>query len=337
MVFRGQWQSQYVQYNCDDVVEYQGQYFKIREPHKSQSDWPPTATPALWEGVDGSQFQGCQAQDHPPVYHSQDQPRPAPNVNGFAPKQGGSYTMPNGQDVHHEETKKPWYDVGDDKKKEILMGGGLALGLGLLGGGLYMAHEKHEKKEGKGREAQAWELQNWVLKAQQHTDNFFRNGPDGPVTWILSDAFASHEDLLSSAIRAGEEDGQPWFIARAPYSNSLQVGKARLQRGSEYAFIGYGNDSIQVKRFEVLIGAPNRIKWVEAHKNLNASSLEYEPVVGGHDSDGSKIYVARVSYKGAVHPGKCSASLKGGYFCYGDHEKSEDNYEVLCIAKGPNY
>jgi hypothetical protein len=42
-------------------------------------------------------------------------------VNGFAPKPGGGYTTPNGQEVPHDDTKKPWYDIRGDTKKELLV------------------------------------------------------------------------------------------------------------------------------------------------------------------------------------------------------------------------
>ena len=41
--------------------------------------------------------------------------------NGFAPKPEGGYTTANGQEVPHEETKKPWYDIRGDKKAELVV------------------------------------------------------------------------------------------------------------------------------------------------------------------------------------------------------------------------
>ncbi|KAH8801742.1 hypothetical protein F5884DRAFT_889833 [Xylogone sp. PMI_703] len=340
MSFRGPWQSQYVQYNLGDVVEYQGQYFyPIGQIHHgnnpidsfNSADWPPNATPALWQETDRSQYQGAQPQDQP-VHQAPPPPsQTIPNGDGFSVNHdNGGYKLPNGEEVPHEETKTHWYDVGDDKKKQILMGGGLALGLGLLGGGLYMAHEKHEKNDEKEREAQAWELQNWVLEAHKHTEQFFRDGPRGPTTWILNDAFEKNPHLLKNAIEGGEEDGKLWYICRAPYHGSLQVGKCRFEPDNVYGYIGYSHDSITVRKFEVLIGDREKVEWVKAENHFNRSNLRHEPVYGGHDADKSELFIARTEYKGARHPGKCSENLKGGWFTYGDGEKSKDEYDVLC-------
>ncbi|RQM04652.1 hypothetical protein DH86_00003762, partial [Scytalidium sp. 3C] len=278
MGFRGQWQPQFVQYNAGDVVEYQGHYYEIIQAHASQAGWEPPKTPALWKGVDGP---GGGAANPPPGNQWQ----------GIPGAEGGP----------HEE--KHWYDMDDHKKNELLLGGGLALGLGLLGGGMYYAHEKHEKE--KDREALAFELQNWVLAAHKHTEEFFQNGPQGPVTWILNDAFPSNPHLLDNAIRGGDEKGKPLYICRAPY---------------------------HVKKYEVLIGDQRAIHWERVRGQFNPSSLQSEPVVGGHDTDNTRFYIARVVYKDAQYPAQCSERSRGATFCYDDDEKSSDDYEVLCYS-----
>lgn len=330
MVFRGVWQPQYVQYNLGDVVEFEGQHYEIIQPHHSQADWPPTATPALWKHVDGSQHQGQEPENHPPVYQPQE---PKPNYNGFAPKPEGGYTTANGQEVPHEETKKPWYDIRGDKKAELVAAGGLAVGLGLLGGGLYY-HEKHGKESKEEREAQAWELQNWVLNAKNNSDAFIREGPKGPVTWILNDTISEHPDLMRNLVHAGEEKGEPWYIARSPYHGSLQLGKCQFQPGNpSYGYIGYDGEAIKIKKFEVLISAPNSTIWVRSRGQFNPNEVQASPIKGGHESDGSVLFIAHIRYKDAVHPGKCGEKVKGGSFCYGDKEKSEEEYEVLCYKQ----
>jgi predicted porin len=42
-----------------------------------------------------------------------------------------------------QEAQKNWYDLDDDKKKALAVGGGLTAGLALLGGAYY-AHQKHK-------------------------------------------------------------------------------------------------------------------------------------------------------------------------------------------------
>jgi len=47
MAYRGPWEAK-VEYYDGDVVQYDGHYYEIIQPHKSQDDWPPTIV-ALWK------------------------------------------------------------------------------------------------------------------------------------------------------------------------------------------------------------------------------------------------------------------------------------------------
>jgi len=193
---------------------------------------------------------------------------------------------------------------------------------------------KSKKDSKEDRDAQAWELQNWVLNAKKNSDEFIRQGPKGPVTWILSDTFSEHPELRKNLVQAGEENGQPWFIARAPYHGSLQIGKCQFQPGGACSgFIGYGGEAVDVKKCEVLISAPNATIWVRSHGKFNPNEIQASPIKAGHENDGTVLFVAHVRYKDAVHPGKCGEKLKGGCFCYGNKEKTEEEYEVLCYKQ----
>ena len=102
------------------------------------------------------------------------------------------------------------------------IGGGLAFGLAALAGGGYYAHEKHKENE-EGEKAQAWDIQNWIVAARERTKEFLNTGPRGPVTWVFSEFFTDDPQLRNDLYQAGEENGQPLFICRAPH-------KVRLSR-----------------------------------------------------------------------------------------------------------
>lgn len=55
----------------------------------------------------------------------------------------------------------------------------------------------------------------------------------------------------------------------------------------------------------------NGLRWEPAHGKLNVSSLRYRPVEGGHEDDGSPLYIAQALYKSVVYPGKASEKLDG--------------------------
>jgi hypothetical protein len=66
-----------------------------------------------------------------------------------------------------------------------------------------------------------------------------------------------------------------------------------------------------VEDYEVLVGDINRLRWVPLSGKFHLSNLGYRPVEGGHESDGTRIYVAKAPHKGAVHPGKVGDGWDG--------------------------
>ena len=82
--FRGKWDPDYVQYDLDDVVEYDDHRFQIIQPHRSQADWPPSQTPALWRDIG---IVDAQPACPPPDVDSGYQPSYAPPQSSDQPPQ----------------------------------------------------------------------------------------------------------------------------------------------------------------------------------------------------------------------------------------------------------
>jgi len=320
-----QWQPE-TQYNLGDIVEYEAIQYKIVQPHQSQADWTPPATPALWSRLPqgyGGQQQPQQPQQPvggPPSY---DAPSGPPSQEG----EGKSWDQHSTQkvDIPHEDRKKNWWDLDEHKKKDLEVGGGLAAGLALLGAGYY-AYE-HHKKSDEEKKAQVWALQNWLHDAQARTEDYHQNGLRAPVAWILTHG----QNIPESAIQGGEEHGKPLYIARAFQDGGLMIGKASpsLKKG---AAIGYKHEEIDLDTYEILVGDSRGTRWIEASGHFNADSFGYNPVEGGRESNGSAIYIAQAPYHGGVHPGKASAALDGAYIPYDGKEKQIKEYRVLCLA-----
>ncbi|EDR04032.1 carbohydrate-binding module family 12 protein [Laccaria bicolor S238N-H82] len=130
------------QYNYDDVVEYEGSRYKIIQPHRSQSDWTPPATPALWGRLsDGDNC--CQQKSEC------QQPQQYQQSSG-----GDQYSNNQG------EEKKGW--LQDEKhKKELEIGAGVAAGAAALAGGAYaykhhQGHEGGAPEESRGEKVKDW-------------------------------------------------------------------------------------------------------------------------------------------------------------------------------------
>ncbi|KAF8518752.1 carbohydrate-binding module family 12 protein [Gautieria morchelliformis] len=309
------------QYDLGTVVEYQGHRYKIIQPHRSQADWTPPATPALWGKLpEAAGLEACT-----PEYEQRQKPVEHHSGSFDGEEQPWHEQQSQKVEIHHEEQQKHWYDLDDKRKKQLEIGGGLAAGLAVLGAGYYAFH-KHEKSE-EQKKAEVWGLQRWIHDAQARAAEFHQHGPKGPVTWLL----VNGRNIPPSAILGGEEDGQPIFIARAFLEGGIHVGKAGRQF-EQGAVIGYKHKEIQLSTYEVLIGDARGIRWVDTQGHLRPRALGCRLVEGGQNETGSPMYIAQVDHKYGVCPGKASEDLDGASIPYGGGEVHEKAYRVLTYA-----
>ncbi|KAA1475143.1 carbohydrate-binding module family 12 protein [Dentipellis sp. KUC8613] len=309
------------QYNYGSIVEYEGHKYKIIQPHFSEADWTPPATPALWGRLSDEDD------------HATYQPQPPPAQQQSSYQYGGGQECEStplhpdqSAEIHHEEREKHWYDLEEDRKKKLEIGGGLLAGAALIGAGYYAFHEHGKSEENK--KALTWQLQNWLRDAQDRTNRFKRDGPQGPTTWVLNEG----KSIPPGALVGGHENGQPLYIARAFHEGGIQVGKASSRFGKG-AVIGFKHKEIEVGTYEILLGDPRAVRWIDAHGKFRPGNLQgLRPVEGGREDDGSLLFIAQAEHHGGLHPGKCSERLDGAYITYGGDEKEEKRYRVLCYA-----
>jgi len=309
-----QWEPQ-VQYNIGAVVEYGGHKYRIIQPHQSLSNWTPPDTPALWSRLPE---EGCwepHPECQPPDFH-----------DGKGPSHSEQERVH--QEVPNEEQKKGWHGLDEHRKKELEMGGGLAVGLALLGGG-YLAYKGHQKSE-EEKKAQIWSLQGWLRDAQARTDEFYQQGGRGNLAWILNKG----RHIPENAIVGGHEHGKNLYICRAFHEGGLQVGKASSVF-NEGGVIGYKHHEIPFGTYEILVGKPDAVRWVESSGTINVESLKsrgYEPIEGGHEDNGTPLYVVQAPYNNGVHPGKASTGLPSAFIPYDGSEKAVKEYRVAVKA-----
>jgi hypothetical protein len=231
------------------------------------------------------------------------------------------------EDVPHEEQKKNWYDLDDHRKKELEVGGGLALGLALVGGG-YLAYKGHKKSE-EEKKAQVWSLQGWVRDAQARTDQYYQQGGRDRLAWILNKG----RHMPKNAIVGGSEHGKDLYICRAFHEGGLQVGKASSVF-NEGGVIGYKHHEIAVGTYEILVGEPNAVRWVPSSGKINTEMFKngVQAVEGGREDDGTPLYVVQAPYNNAIHPGKASTELHSAFIPYDGSEKEVKEYRVAVRA-----
>jgi len=317
------------QYDYDSVVIYEGVAYKIVQPHRSQGDWTPPQTPALWGRMQDQSCAGGGGGGHHHHHEKegqnwdqqgqQQQPQQQPQYGQQQPQYGGGAPP----QPTEEERKTNWLDLSDERKKQLEIGGGLVAGLGLLGGGLaaFQAHKKGQEEQ----KADAWALSNWIHDAQARAAAYHRDGPRGPYTWVLTNG----KNFPQGAIEGGrEKNGNVLYIARVFHEGGVHVGKAgdHLDKG---AVIGYGGKEVEVDTYEILLGDTSKVKWVSVSDSTFSPQAAVE---GGKEANGTTLFIAQAYYEGGTHPGKYSNGMKGACIAYGKNEKViKDNFRILIL------
>jgi len=167
----------------------------------------------------------------------------------------------------------------------------------------------------------------WLQYAREYTDEFHRKGPRAPTTWAL----VSGHEVPGDAIEGGKEGDKTLYVARAYVEDGLYVGKAgkHLSQGAE---IGRLHKSHALHEYEVLVGDPRAVRWVEAHGVPNPHNFGARPVDAGVDVHGRQIFVVQVSHNRGIHPARANSGASGAYLAYGDNELAFQEYRVLCYA-----
>ncbi|KAG5733614.1 Streptogrisin-C, partial [Termitomyces sp. T112] len=253
---------------------------------------------------------------------SGDHHEPQQSPPNYQPHDGGAQFQ-QGEYKHDEKPmdephkEHHWYE---DKGKLGLaaIGGGVAAAV--LGGGIHHLVKKHEEKE----DEEEGRIE-WINEARARTEQFYRDGPRGPATWLL----AQGKDFPPRAIEVGRDNSSPLYISRVYYDGGKQIGAASgdLEKG---AVIGYQHKEHHRDIYEILVGDMHGLHWEPARGKLHVNELGFRPVEGGHENDGSPLYIIRAHYKKGYFPGKASATLDGAYIPVDGTEKNVKEYEVLC-------
>jgi Protein of unknown function (DUF3421) len=141
---------------------------------------------------------------------------------------------------------------------------------------------------------------------------------------------ASFGEIPGNAVVGGQDTPPPGqfagptlYYCRAKVAGpDLQLGKIRGDFGG--CFIPYGGSEHIETQYEVLVsGIP--------YHTVGASNGVVPPdaIRGGHDDDGTDLYVCSAYFSGGIHPGKLRSSFRGCDISYGGKEYNVVSYNVL--------
>jgi hypothetical protein len=68
--------------------------------------------------------------------------------------------------------------------------------------------------------------------------------------------------------------------------------------------VGYAGKEIYFGKYDILCGDQNSVKWIDMSSPLGDDYGSLNLVEGGKDGEGNPLFVAQVSFEGAVVPGK---------------------------------
>lgn len=166
----------------------------------------------------------------------------------------------------------------------------------------------------------------WKADAKAATADFQRNGFPSPVAWV----FVEGHEVPPNAVIGGVDRKGPWFIARAFYEGSMELGKAgrHFRLGASISFHGKERE---IDTYEVLVEANFPTRWVYQPLAVApnpgaaaASFADFKLVVVIDDSDsmeGALWLEARDALAGVAE----FSSQKGG-----------DGLDIYCL-NSPRY
>ncbi|KAG8789657.1 hypothetical protein FRC12_013325 [Ceratobasidium sp. 428] len=169
-------------------------------------------------------------------------------------------------------------------------------------------------------------------------------GSSSPVSWVFTHGTEIPRGVLGCgadirgsplyACRTFDRGGvrESPLLHRCPSPNAdlgIDSGKAgrHFKKG---AMFGYDGKEHETEVYEVLVADQSAVRWETASypfypRTFNGATL----VEGGHEHDGSPLFLARAFYWGGTHPGKMSSYLKGADITFAGKEYVVNDFQVL--------
>lgn len=129
-----------------------------------------------------------------------------------------------------------------------------------------------------------------------------------------------------------EKHGERLFSSRAYFRNGVHCGKvsALSIKGCK---ISFGSNEYDVFEYEILVGLPQFVKWVNVHGELVLSGGLYlgsKLILAGND--GEQLYIAQTMVDGSIQVGKAGPGKRKACVPYAGNEKNVQDYRVLAYV-----
>jgi len=139
--------------------------------------------------------------------------------------------------------------------------------------------------------------------------------------------------IPEDAVSIKNSDGKTLVVGRTKYSRGIHCGYVDVD--SKELTISYGGkELIYNDNFEILTGASNHFEWKKINLN-NKSEYADQMIIGGNESNGAELGVAKCKYNNKYYFGKVNLDqLHHGNFGINDKEVECVDFEVLIYTDG---
>ncbi|OUM67162.1 hypothetical protein PIROE2DRAFT_5427 [Piromyces sp. E2] len=158
--------------------------------------------------------------------------------------------------------------------------------------------------------------------------------PDEPIDhmeWVKFDG----SNISSEAVSIkNNPNGKTYVVGRTEYNGGVHCGYVNVEFGE--LTISYGSKQIIVsKDFDILIGPSKNFYWKKMNKNTQLDG-NHQIVIGGNESYGAKLGVARCKYENNNYFGKTNMEyLNHANIGVDNREVECPEFEVLIYSKEP--
>jgi len=162
----------------------------------------------------------------------------------------------------------------------------------------------------------------WIMNKQLKKKKRVKKiNPDNvPYKWV-----AFNGSVPANALAFKNSLNKTFVIARGKTHDGVHPGYFDPAKGSLYT--SYDGSEVVIKKdIEILTCPQNRYTWV---KCTNPQNIGEKAVIGGHEKNGTLLYVTKCKRDTIDYFGKTSKSAYCAYYGYDKREYRINDFEVL--------